>query len=335
MACSSVDRDVKRQGLLGGAVAVFCLVTKDQIVVGNVGDCRCILIEHKKKEIVLNRDDNNNNNDNDKTVAVPSAAGAAAGEEESTETSVNKLTESMTQQLSLSGTDGSPAAASPPSKESLLAETSGGGAGTMTVVATALSIDHKADLPDERARIEKAGLNVIKLAYQDDNGKDVTRVKVQLSEGNMVDFSRSFGDFDYKNVRGLPENEQPIIAVPQVQVIDRHAIAPESYLVMACDGVWDVKSNNDVANFVTEQVHRRVAVTDNNKDDADILSSLGNDLVMDCIDSNDNLSTIIVALSQAADMISSAQQQQFYSTMTSPSSPLLPSNKLPFTTPQK
>jgi hypothetical protein len=97
-----------------------------------------------------------------------------------------------------------------------------------------------------------------------------------------------------------------------------------------------------VAKFVTEQVHRRLAAANNPIDedilsrvgDEDILSSVGDALVMDCIDSNDNLSTIIIALSHAADMVS-RQQGRYYSTMTSPSSsPLLPSNKLPFT-PQK
>lgn len=311
-ACSSVDLDVKKRGLVGGSVAIFCIVTKDQIVVGNVGDCRCILVEHKE---TLNCDGDDDGK----------AADAATAGQESGDTSVDKLADSMNQQLSLS-TDGSPVVASPPS-ESLLAAPAAGG--KMTVVATALSTDHKGDLPDERARIEKAGLQVKELHFQDEHGNDCSRIKVELSEGNMVDFSRSFGDFDYKDVKGLSENEQPIVSVPELRVIDRHAIATESYLVLACDGVWDVKSNDDVANFVTEQIHRRLAA-ETDDDDDDILSSVGNDLIMACIDSNDNLSTIIVALSQAADMVVSHPQRR-----PRPRHSLLPSTKLPFSTPQK
>jgi serine/threonine protein phosphatase PrpC len=334
-ACSTVDLELKKSGWQGGAAAIFCLVTKDQIVVGNVGDSRCILVEHKPTTSTTTTSDNVGDE------GKGSAVLAAAAGQESGDSSVENLAESMNQQLSLSGTDGSPAMASPPSESPLLAVTTGGGA--MTVVAAALSEDHKANLPEERARIEKAGLEVIEVKYQDQHGNEASRFKVQLNEGNNVDFSRSLGDHDYKSIKDektkkfLANHEQPIVCIPDVRVIDRHAIAPESYLVLACDGVWDVKSNDDVAKFVTENIHRRLAENAATGDDEDILSNVGDDLLKACIDSNDNLSTIIVALSQAADPIVASSQRllQRYSNsaMKTPPSPVI--NSAAFTTPQK
>ena len=66
-----------------------------------------------------------------------------------------------------------------------------------------MSIDHKPDMPEEKARIEKAGGFV--------------------SEGRVngnLNLSRALGDLEYKSDKKLNEEEQLIIAVPEVKSIE-------------------------------------------------------------------------------------------------------------------
>lgn len=51
-----------------------------------------------------------------------------------------------------------------------------------------------------------------------------------------------------------------VIGVPEVLVHERRET--DEYLVLACDGVWDVMSNDDVASFVYayEQKQQRVSL---------------------------------------------------------------------------
>jgi serine/threonine protein phosphatase PrpC len=75
----------------------------------------------------------------------------------------------------------------------------------------------------------------------------------------------------------------------------------DSYLVLACDGVWDVMTNEQVADFVVEHVERLV-----DKDEVGILPSVGDQLLAECLrlGSGDNMSVIVVALSKAAEKVS-------------------------------
>lgn len=60
--------------------------------------------------------------------------------------------------------------------------------------------------------------------------------------------SRSFGDFYLKVMKNLPEEAQPVLAIPEVTIHERSA--RDSFIVMACDGIWDVMSNQQAVDFV-------------------------------------------------------------------------------------
>lgn len=94
--------------------------------------------------------------------------------------------------------------------------------------AVPLSFDHKPTNEEEKTRIERAGGTV-------SNAGGVPRVN-----GNL-NLSRAIGDLKYKDNSALPPEAQIITAHPDVRVFE---LTPaDDYFVLACDGIWDVLSN--------------------------------------------------------------------------------------------
>jgi len=91
----------------------------------------------------------------------------------------------------------------------------------------AMSEDHKPYNEGEQRRIEAAGGSVT-----------MRRVNGDLA------VSRALGDFVYKQQRGLPAEAQQVSAEPEIRIVP---VSPgkDQYLLLACDGVWDVMSNAD------------------------------------------------------------------------------------------
>jgi len=108
--------------------------------------------------------------------------------------------------------------------------------------AVELSNDHKPQNPDEYQRIMKAGGFV-------QNG----RVNGDLN------LSRAIGDKQYKTNAQLPPEEQMITAFPEVKTLKLSPL--DEFLVLACDGVWDVKTNQQVVDFVGERIKTGVPLT--------------------------------------------------------------------------
>jgi serine/threonine protein phosphatase PrpC len=245
--CLATDDALRKSKLRGGSVAVLIAVTATQVVVANVGDCRCILVQLK-------------------TDQVADLVDAA-------------------KQLSLNDDEqGGSDADSLRNRYSVIA----------------LSHDHKPDVPEELARIEKAGLTVLDETFEA-NGETVVIHKINLSEGNRLACSRAFGDFEYKANVTVEAEDQAVIAVPDVIV---HARCPEdAFVVAACDGVWDVMTNDDVAKFVAERVEHHVS--SGNAVTAAILPTVGDELLVECLNrgSADNMSVVVVALSKTADRV--------------------------------
>ena len=103
----------------------------------------------------------------------------------------------------------------------------------------ALSEDHKPDDAGERARIERAGGHVA----QGMMGMGPMRV-----DGDLA-VSRCLGDFEYKRNQRLPPVEQKVSPLPECRTFVRDP-AKDEMLVLACDGIWDVMSNQEVCDFV-------------------------------------------------------------------------------------
>lgn len=69
--------------------------------------------------------------------------------------------------------------------------------------------------------------------------------------------SRALGDFEYKNVEGRGPCEQLVSPEPDISIRQRNDDEDE-FLILACDGVWDVMSNDDLCAYI----HNRLCVTD-------------------------------------------------------------------------
>lgn len=98
-----------------------------------------------------------------------------------------------------------------------------------------LSYDHKPTSETERARISGAG------GY----------IEYGRVNGNLA-LSRALGDFEFKKNYALPPERQIITADPDVTC---HEITEEDeFLVIACDGIWDCLSSQQVVDFVRYQI---------------------------------------------------------------------------------
>lgn len=132
--------------------------------------------------------------------------------------------------------------------------------------------DHKPSNEPERERIQNAGGTVM----------------IQRVNGSLA-VSRALGDFEYKNVEGKGPTEQLVSPEPEFFIKERIPEEDE-FLVLACDGVWDVMTNQEICDFISA----RMKLTDN-------LETVCNEVIDTCLHkgSRDNMSIIIIAFPAA------------------------------------
>ncbi|CAK5079636.1 unnamed protein product [Meloidogyne enterolobii] len=102
-----------------------------------------------------------------------------------------------------------------------------------------LSSDHKPEDDLEKERIVAAGGNV-------------------SSDGRVnggLNLSRAFGDHFYKQESKLPLSSQQIIALPDITVTQRD-FENDDFLVVACDGIWNSLTSQQVCDFILERINR-------------------------------------------------------------------------------
>jgi len=109
-----------------------------------------------------------------------------------------------------------------------------------------LSKDHKPSLPSERARIEQAGGWI---EPEVETPGVICRVNGDLS------LSRAIGDLEYKRNGRLPPEHLIVTAVPEIQTVPR--TPQDEFLLLACDGIWDVVSSKAAVEFVRGKLGAR------------------------------------------------------------------------------
>ncbi|WWC88178.1 uncharacterized protein L201_003083 [Kwoniella dendrophila CBS 6074] len=140
--------------------------------------------------------------------------------------------------------------------------------------AKAMSYDHKPTNKEETARITSAGGFV-----------EFGRVN-----GNLA-LSRAIGDFEFKQNYSLAPEKQIVTADPEI--ITHKIDGEEEFLVLACDGIWDCLSSQQVVDFT----RRAIA-------NGDELGKIAEDMMVKCLATDsetggigcDNMTVVIVAL---------------------------------------
>lgn len=142
--------------------------------------------------------------------------------------------------------------------------------------------DHKPINPIEKERIQNAGGSVM----------------IQRVNGSLA-VSRALGDFEYKNVQGKGQCEQLVSPEPEIFIEERSD--KDEFIVLACDGIWDVMTNEELCDFVRD----RMLLTDD-------LKSVCNSVVDTCLSkgSRDNMSIIIIAFRGAPQISESARAKE-------------------------
>lgn len=102
--------------------------------------------------------------------------------------------------------------------------------------AVDMSYDHKPEDEVELARIKNAG------------GK----VTMDGRVNGGLNLSRAIGDHFYKRNKSLPPEEQMISAMPDVKVLTLNE--DHEFMVIACDGIWNVLSSQEVVDFINERI---------------------------------------------------------------------------------
>jgi serine/threonine protein phosphatase PrpC len=144
----------------------------------------------------------------------------------------------------------------------------------------ALTADHKPEQPKEKKRIEAAGHEVVRDTIVQ-HGKRVHTFRID----SVLSVARSIGDAEYKDSFDLDAAEQAVTCVPDVS--DRK-VAPGDIVVLACDGLFDVMSNE----LVAEKVRKFRAAGDS----LDAAAKKLTESAIQELGSDDNVSVVLVEI---------------------------------------
>lgn len=102
-----------------------------------------------------------------------------------------------------------------------------------------MSFDHKPEDEIEFERIKKAG----------------GRVSGDGRVNGGLNLSRAIGDHGYKTNGALKPEEQMISALPDIKKIE--LTDKDEFMVLACDGIWNFMTNEEVADFVKMRLQKK------------------------------------------------------------------------------
>ncbi|GMI72433.1 hypothetical protein like AT4G31860 [Hibiscus trionum] len=149
-----------------------------------------------------------------------------------------------------------------------------------------LSKDHKPDLELEKDRILKAGGFI-----------QVGRVNGSLN------LARAIGDAEFKQNKTLPAERQIVTANPDINTVE--LCDDDEFLVLACDGIWDCMSSQQLVDYVREQLSSETK-----------LSAICERVFDRCLaptaggEGCDNMTMILVQFKKPADLGSSSLEEQ-------------------------
>lgn len=152
--------------------------------------------------------------------------------------------------------------------------------------AVDLSEDHKPNLPKELSRIKKAGGFITE---QRAGSQSIHRVNGDLS------LSRAIGDLRFKQNPCLSPQDQLITSAPDVRTTERHP--KDEFIIIACDGVWDVLTSQQVVDHVRPHMNEflRGSLRPSAIPEGVLDRCLSPDLAQTCGLGGDNMTMMIIA----------------------------------------
>lgn len=114
-----------------------------------------------------------------------------------------------------------------------------------------MSYDHKPVNKGENSRIVAAGGFV---EFGRVNGAPRPALSCSNHPGNLA-LSRALGDFEFKQNSSLPAEQQIVTADPDIIVHD--PTDEDEFLILACDGIWDVVTSQQAVDFVRRAIADR------------------------------------------------------------------------------
>ena len=131
-----------------------------------------------------------------------------------------------------------------------------------------LSFDHKPSNLPEQERISSAG----------------GFVKAKRVDGDLA-VSRGLGDFGFKSQSELPRHKQKVSVDPDILIYPRD-VAKDEFVLLACDGVWDVANNDQCGDLIQK-------ILDEGETDVGLICE---EMLDTCLEKNsrDNMTIIMV-----------------------------------------
>lgn len=124
-----------------------------------------------------------------------------------------------------------------------------------------LTVDHKPQSAQEKARVEALGGKVIWCGMVDEEGKPVPNAGIYRVNGNLA-LSRAIGD----------RSERPAVtSKPDITTFDVED--GDEFIVLASDGLWDVMSSQDAVTFVHNTLQSPNPLLENDSDKESTLES--------------------------------------------------------------
>ncbi|XP_042463476.1 probable protein phosphatase 2C 11 [Zingiber officinale] len=105
-----------------------------------------------------------------------------------------------------------------------------------------LSRDHKPELEVERERILRAGGFI--------HGGRIN---------GSLNLARAIGDMEFKQNKFLPAEKQIVTANPDVNIVE--LCDDDDFIVVACDGIWDCMSSQQLVDFVHEHINKETSLS--------------------------------------------------------------------------
>ncbi|KAH8482866.1 hypothetical protein H0E87_030089 [Populus deltoides] len=185
-----------------------------------------------------------------------------------------------------------------------------------------LSIDHKPDLEAEEERILEADGFI-------HEGRHWACTAIQKHVCNeppcalpltpvlsysclclyILDAHILLGDVEFKQNKYLPVEKQIVTADPDIFTLE--LCDDDDFLVLACDGIWDCMSSQELVDFIHEQLHSETSIMQENK-----LSAVCERVLDWCLapstaggEGRDNMTMIVVQFKKPIGSPASADEQ--------------------------